>query len=71
MNAFSTNDLSQVLTLSSNGTSQTEAISNSLSAASQLSQIVVISIIANYNTSGNFWESTLIYTSSSTPITFY
>jgi len=71
MTPFSTNQLSQVLTLSSNGVSQTDAISNAIAAASQLSNIVVISIIANYNTSANFWESTLIYTSTSTTITFY
>ena len=71
MTPFSTNDLSQVLTLSSQGGTQTDAISNAISAASQLSNIVIISIIANYNTSANFWEGTLIYTSTSTTITFY
>jgi len=71
MNAFSTNDLSQILTLSANGASQAEAISKALLAASQIPQIVVISIIANYNASATFWESTLIYTSTNTTITFY
>lgn len=71
MRPFSISDLSLILSLSKSGTSQSEVISLLLSEASNLPKIIVISITANYNPSGNFWEGTLLYVDANTEITFY
>lgn len=71
MRPFSISDLSLVLSISKSGISQSEVISLLLSEASNLSTIIIINITANYNTSGNFWEGTLLYVDANTEITFY
>jgi hypothetical protein len=71
MRPFSISDLSLILNISKAGASQSEVISLLLSEAANLSTIIVISITANYNPSGNFWEGTLLYVDANTTITFY
>ena len=71
MRPFSISDLSLILSISKNGGSQSEVITALLVEATNLSTIIVINIVTNYNTSGNFWEGTLLYVDVNTNITFY
>jgi hypothetical protein len=71
MRPFSISDLSLILSISKNGGSQSEVITALLAEATNLPTIIVINIVTNYNTSGNFWEGTLLYVDANTNITFY
>jgi hypothetical protein len=76
MKAFSISDYTLVNTTYAQGSSQTEVASSLLTKLSSLQielskDVIVVDMIIHHNSSANYWEGTVIYTTIDSGITFH